>query len=194
LGIGKEADVFDVLLANTKKRAAIKIHRVGRSSFYHIKRYRTYIAKRKHISWLYVSRLAAQREFEALEILYNGKLSVPEPIFQNRHVIVMSFINGQLLVEINYLEEPELILNKILDFIYDSFKNYDIIHSDLSEFNIMITDNNEILVFDFPQWISSDHPQYEYYLKRDIFNTIDFFRRRFGITADLEQIYEKFGI
>jgi RIO kinase 2 len=58
----------------------------------------------------------------------------------------------------------------------------------------MITDNNEILVFDFPQWISSDHPQYEYYLKRDIFNTIDFFRRRFGITADLEQIYEKFGI
>ncbi|MBD3228532.1 MAG: serine/threonine protein kinase [Candidatus Lokiarchaeota archaeon] len=194
LGVGKEADVYDVLLSNSKERAAIKIHRVGRASFHHIKRYRTYISNRKHISKLYISRLAAQREYEAMNILYSGGLSVPKPIFQNRHSIVMSFMNGELLSNINYLDKPQKILNKIFDFIYLSFNNHDIIHSDLSEFNIMVTDDLEVIIFDFPQWISSDHPQYTFYLKRDIFNIANFFRRKFKVITELNNIYEKFEI
>ena len=196
LGVGKEADVYSVLLANDKKQAAIKIHRVGRASFYHVKRYRTYIGQRKHISWLYLSRLAAQKEFEALKTLYDAKFPVPEPIFQNRHTIVMSFINnGKLLSELNYLKNPNKVLDKILDFIFLSFKNYDIIHADLSEFNIMMTKKSKFLIFDFPQWISSEHPQYVHYLKRDIVNILDFFRRKFDINIyDNEEIYNKFGL
>ena len=133
-------------------------------------------------------------EFEALKILHDSKLPVPKPFFQNRHVIVMSFMEGQELAEIKYLKNPEKILNNILNFIYLSFKNYDIIHSDLSEFNIMINKKLKILVFDFPQWISSDHPQYIYYLKRDIINIMDFFRRKFKIKRNVDDIVKKFEI
>ncbi|MHA1270243.1 MAG: RIO1 family regulatory kinase/ATPase domain-containing protein [Candidatus Helarchaeota archaeon] len=194
LGVGKEAEVYDVILAGTKERAAIKIHRVGGSSFHNVKRYRSYIENRRHISWLYVSRLAAIREFDAMKILYHGNLPVPKPIFHNRHVIVMSLINGKLLADIRFLNKPEKILNKILDFIYLAFNKFDVIHSDLSEFNIMIDKNQNVLIFDFPQWINSKNPQFKYYLKRDIINILDFFRRKFQIIIDEELIFNKFNV
>jgi len=194
LGVGKEADVYDVLLANSKERAALKLHRAGKTSFHHLKRYRLYVADKRHLTWLYASRLAAEREYEALKILYEGGLQVPRPIFHNRHVIVMSFIDGVLLAEIINLKKPEKLLNKILDFIYISYMDYNIIHSDLSEFNIMLTDEKNFLIFDFPQWISNEHPQYIYYLKRDIINILNFFSRKFKIKTNPNEIFEKFGI
>lgn len=103
-------------------------------------------------------------------------------------------MDGELLSNINYLEKPKKVLNKIFDFIYISFKTHDIIHSDLSEFNIMVTDKLDIIVFDFPQWISSNHPQYTFYLKRDIFNIANFFRRKFNVITELSEIYKKFDI
>ena len=194
LGVGKEADVYDVLLSNSKERAAVKIHRIGKTSFHNVRRYRNYIEDRRHISWLYISRLSASKEFEALKILHKGGLPVPRPIFHNRHIIVMSFMNGKLLANINYLKTPNKVLNKILDFIYLAFKNFNIIHSDLSEFNIMILNEQKLLIFDFPQWISADHPQYLFYLKRDIFNILNFFRRKFNIIIDKKEIFDKFEI
>jgi len=63
LGIGKEADVFDALDQN-KNRVAVKFHRLGRISFRTPKRTRSYIAKKRHTSWLYTSRLSAEKELE----------------------------------------------------------------------------------------------------------------------------------
>jgi len=106
----------------------------------------------------------------------------------------MSFINGVELASVKHLKEPEKLLNRILDFIYLSFKNHDIIHSDLSEFNIMITDKLELLIIDFPQWISSKHPQYIYYLKRDIINVLEFFRKKFQIHKDINKIMLEYNL
>src|SRR5208337_1310665 len=68
LGVGKEADVYDAL--NPKgERIAVKFHRLGRISFRQIIRRRSYSTERS-ASWLYQSRLAAQREYEALQLLF----------------------------------------------------------------------------------------------------------------------------
>ena len=91
LGVGKEADVYDALTPSGE-RVAVKFQRLGRTSFRQTRRVRGYAGNRRHISWLYRSRLAAEREFEALQLLYPAGVSVPRPISQNRHAIVMGII------------------------------------------------------------------------------------------------------
>lgn len=76
LGVGKEADVFDAL--NTKgERIAVKFHRLGRTSFRQTMRKRGYTTEHS-AGWLYQSRLAAEKEFKALKLLFPFKIAVPE--------------------------------------------------------------------------------------------------------------------
>ncbi|MFB0543981.1 MAG: RIO1 family regulatory kinase/ATPase, partial [Candidatus Bathyarchaeia archaeon] len=114
LGVGKEADVYDALTPKGE-RVAVKFHRIGRTSFRDTRRKRGYEEDRRHISWLYRSRLAAEREFEALRKVHQVGVAVPRPINQNRHIIVMGFIEGFELSEIGEVENPEEVLNEILE-------------------------------------------------------------------------------
>ena len=94
LGVGKEADVYDAL-SPTGKRIAVKFHRLGRISFRQTRRKRGYT--REHSTWLFQSHLAAEKEFQAMQLVYENGVSVPEPISQNRHVIAMGMIEGAQL-------------------------------------------------------------------------------------------------
>ena len=91
LGVGKEADVYDALSPDGK-RIAIKFHRLGRTSFRQTRRKRGYA--REHSSWLFQSHVAAEKEFQAMQLVYKDGVSVPEPISHNRHVIAMGMIEG----------------------------------------------------------------------------------------------------
>src|SRR5674536_391992 len=63
-------------------------------------------------SWMLTSRLAAQSEFEALTSLYDNVV-VPQPIAHNRHVIVMSLLNGRELGN-STLEDPATVLENVI--------------------------------------------------------------------------------
>ncbi|MHA1377305.1 MAG: RIO1 family regulatory kinase/ATPase domain-containing protein [Candidatus Helarchaeota archaeon] len=191
IGVGKESDVFDAINANGQN-VAVKIHRLGRTSFRQTKRKRSYSKNRKHISWLYQSRLAAQKEFEALKILKDDKLSVPMPYACNRHIIVMERIEGIPLFLVKDLPEKERILNDILDNIFSAFSKANIIHGDLSEYNIIITPNLNIMIIDWPQWVKSAHPNFKFYLKRDINNILKFFKRKYDVFRDENIIFKEF--
>ncbi len=91
LGVGKEADVYDAL-SSEGKRIAVKFHRLGRISFRQTRRKRGYV--REHSTWLFQSHMAAEKEFQAMQLVYKNGVSVPEPISHNRHVIAMGMIEG----------------------------------------------------------------------------------------------------
>jgi len=182
-GIGKEADVYEGLTPEDEV-VAIKIHRLGRTSFRQTKRYRSYTADRRHLSWLYASRLAAEREYEALSILYPLKIAVPKPYGQNRHIVVMSNIVGDDLYTIKDLPHADKIFDIILKNVKKSYQKANIIHGDLSEFNIIITPKLKPLIIDWPQWVSTTHPNAFFYLKRDITNICVFFEKKFHILSD----------
>ncbi len=69
IGKGKESDVYSCMDDNENIFAA-KFYRMGRTSFKSIKQLRDIIGERGHLSWLYVNRLAAKKEYEALEKIY----------------------------------------------------------------------------------------------------------------------------
>ena len=185
IGIGKESDVFEAVTPGDVK-VAVKFHRLGRTSFRDTRRKREYVADRRHISWLYQSRLAAEAEYRALKSMQEAGVSVPEPIDQNRHVIVMQFIQGTKLSDIISLDEPQLFLDDILEDVRLAYKA-GVIHTDLSEYNILVDGDGEVWVIDWPQYTSTDHPNAEELLERDVGNVVYYFQRKHGLEYDPEQ-------
>ena len=184
LGVGKEADVFDAL--NPKgERIAVKFHRLGRISFRQTRRTRGYTPQ--HVGWLYQSRLAAEKEYKALSLLYPCKVSVPKPISQNRHVVAMGMIEGAELANWRRIPKPSTILGKILRNVRKAYLKAGVIHADLSEYNIMLKPNMGILIIDWPQYVTRDHPNAEQLLARDVQNILEYFRRKHKMAAKLNE-------
>lgn len=79
---------------------ALKLHRLGRTSFRAVKDKRDYLRKGNHYSWLYLSRLAAIKEYAFMKALGERGLPVPEAIDQNRHAVLMQKVDGLQLAQV----------------------------------------------------------------------------------------------
>ena len=191
IGKGKESDVYSCM-DDDENVLALKIYRMGRTSFRNIRKYRDLLGDRTHFSWLYVNRLAAKKEFEALKKIYTLKLNTPKPIDYNRHVIVMSYLRGKELVYYKNIKKPQRIFNRIIKQIKIIFQKAGMIHGDLGEFNIVLDETGEILIIDWLQWVSRDHPNAYSLLERDIVNVCNHFRRKFNIESNPEEIIKNF--
>jgi RIO kinase 2 len=187
LGVGKEADVYDALTPQNV-RVAVKLHRLGRISFRQTRRKRGYV--KEHAGWLFQSRLAAEREFQALKLVFASGVAVPEPLAQNRHCIVMGVIEGAELAKYKELSHPEKVLREILRNVRKTYVKAGVIHADLSEYNILVKEDMNILIIDWPQFVTVKHPNAEELLKRDLRNVLSFFSRKFRINVKLEEVFE----
>jgi RIO kinase 2 len=184
LGMGKEADVLEALTP-AGEGVAVKFHRLGRVSFRDTRRKREYLAGRHHVSWLYQSRLAAEKENIALTLAFHAGVSVPKPIYQNRHTVVMQRIEGHQLGDVPSLDNPEGYMDEILVDVRKAYKA-GIIHADLSEFNVIVSNEGVVYIIDWPQYISSNHPNAGEILERDVKNILTFFHRKFRVERSLE--------
>ena len=191
IGKGKESDVYSCMDDN-RNIYALKIYRMGRTSFKSIKKTRNIIKNRKHFSWLYINRLAARREFEALKKIYELKLNTPKPITFNRHVVLMSYLRGKELAYCTSIPNPRKIFKSIIKQIRIIFEKAGIIHGDLGEFNIVIDENENILIIDWIQWVSINHPNAKKILERDITNLCDYFRKKYKISINKTEILKDF--
>lgn len=178
LGVGKEADVYDAL-SSSGKRIAVKFHRLGRISFRQTRRKRGYT--REHSTWLFQSHLAAEREFQAMKLVYENGVAVPEPISQNRHVVAMGMIEGAQLSKYRDIGKPEKVLKEILRNLRKAYLKAHLIHSDVSEYNIILKPDGQILIIDWPQAVKTDHANAGDLLERDIKNVLIFFSRKFNV-------------
>ncbi|MCK4380070.1 MAG: serine/threonine protein kinase [Candidatus Lokiarchaeota archaeon] len=191
IGKGKESDVYSCMNDDGDIYAA-KIYRIGRTSFKRIKQLRDLIGERTHLSWLYVNRLAAKKEYEALEKIYTLKLNTPKPIAYNRHIIIMSYLRGKELVYYKSINKPVKIFNKIIKQLRIIYKKVKMIHGDLGEFNIVLDQKGNILIIDWLQWIPVDHPNAASLLERDLNNICTYFRKKFNIESNVDEILDSF--
>ncbi len=185
IGVGKESDVYNALTPKGNQ-IAVKFLRLGRTSFRSTRRSRGYVAQRHHISWLYQSRLAAEKEFKALKLVHSHHVAVPKPIRQNRHAVVMGMIEGAELAKFNEVQNPRQTLKEILSNIRKAYVKAGVVHADLSEFNIIMQPNWHILIIDWPQYVEKNHPSAERLLERDVRNVVRFFKRKFKTRTSQE--------
>ncbi|EQL36849.1 Atypical/RIO/RIO2 protein kinase [Blastomyces dermatitidis ATCC 26199] len=207
IGVGKESDIIVVANSDGTQRI-LKIHRLGRISFRTVKTNRDYLRHRSSASWMYMSRLAAMKEFAFMKALHDHGFPVPEPIAQNRHTIVMSLIDAFPLRQISSVPDPGRLYSELMEMIL-RLAGVGLIHGDFNEFNILIKEevigsdvakgkrkeggdgaeegenlNLIPILIDFPQMVSVDHPNAEMYFDRDVHCIKRYFQRRFGFVSD----------
>ena len=167
-----------------KDQLVLKIHRLGRTSFRRIKMKRDYHGKRGSPSWLYLSRIAAQREFQYMRALHDAGFPTPRPVDANRHTVVMTLLEGKPLHSITGLSPTTAstcaaaALGLLL-----KLASRGLIHGDFNEFNLAVdvAKPDRIIVYDFPQMVSLDHPNAQEYFERDVEGVVRFFALRFGV-------------
>ncbi|XP_059128916.1 serine/threonine-protein kinase RIO2 isoform X2 [Peromyscus eremicus] len=183
MGVGKESDIY--IVANEKgQQFALKLHRLGRTSFRNLKNKRDYHKHRHNVSWLYLSRLSAMKEFAYMKALYERKLPVPKPIDYNRHAVIMELINGYPLCQIHHVEDPASVYDEAMELIV-KLGSHGLIHGDFNEFNLILDKDDHITMIDFPQMVSTSHPNAEWYFDRDVKCIREFFMKRFGYESEL---------
>lgn len=188
VGVGKESDIY-VVADSEGNEMILKLHRLGRISFRAIKSKRDYLGKRKSASWMYMSRLSAQKEWAFMKVLHEHDFPVPKPIDQVRHCILMEFIDAYPLRQIADVPSPGKLYSQLMDIIV-RLARAGLIHGDFNEFNILIRrETGEPVVIDFPQMVSTSHENAEWYFNRDVECIRTFFRRRFQYESVL---YPKF--
>ncbi|MCX8169366.1 MAG: serine/threonine protein kinase [Candidatus Methanomethylicia archaeon] len=186
LGVGKESDVY-MGFTPIEEAVVLKFHRLGAVNLHSASRTRGYLAESKNLPWIFRSKISAEREFKILMDVFKVGVSVPMPIVYDRHVVVMSYIEGDPLYVCDFLPDPMETFNMILDEIKLLYVNGGYVHGDLSEYNVIITPELKPIVIDWPQAIKVDDPSANMLLERDIYNIVTFFIKRFRLNLIFEE-------
>eukprot|EP00062_Callorhinchus_milii_P008589 gi/632951447/ref/XP_007891299.1/ PREDICTED: serine/threonine-protein kinase RIO2 [Callorhinchus milii] len=183
MGVGKESEIY-IVASEDEVQYALKLHRLGRTSFRNLKNKRDYHKHRQKMSWLYLSRLAAMKEYAYMKALYDRGFPVPKPVDFNRHAVVMELINGFPLCQVHQLDNPAATYSELMELIV-KLANHGLIHGDFNEFNLMLDDKDRVTMIDFPQMVSTSHLNAEWYFDRDVKCIRDFFIKRFHYESEL---------
>ncbi len=193
VSMGKEA----VVLSGTGDRGpvAIKIYK-SVSSF---RRQLDYILGDFRFEFRSKSKLLdlwVEKEFRNLQRFKKAGVRVPEPYARSGNILVMEFIGdggfpAPRLKDVMDLEiDPEIILRDILDNVARGYRSAELVHSDLSEYNVLLW-NSKPWIIDVSQAVTTTHPRALEYLKRDVTTIIRFFRKRWGIGLDPDLVFNR---
>ncbi|MEM2397997.1 MAG: RIO1 family regulatory kinase/ATPase [Ignisphaera sp.] len=194
IGVGKESEVYRGLAENNDI-VAIKFYKIGKQNFKHIAKYRGYYSDDVvHSGWLRRSIIAGKREKDVLEILNNYTIpGIPKLYGGVLHSVVIEYIDGARLNEIEQVENPINVFEQIIEIIRYIYRNAGIVHGDLSEYNIMLSykdDKERVYIIDWPQYASINSPLAISMLRRDIENIAKFFRRRYMLEVDVQEVFK----
>jgi len=188
ISTGKEANVFYAEREGTS--VAIKIYRIRTANFTTMSSYIVGDRRFSHVKKAKKELIFAwtKKEFSNLVRARDAGVSVPEPLVWDRNILIMSFLGED---EIPYpqlrnadLDAPEETYAQILQAIDDLYRKAELVHADLSEFNILYHDKPYLI--DMGQSVTRDHPRALPFLMRDIRNINRFFRNRCDVRNDVE--------
>jgi RIO kinase 2 len=181
IGIGKESDVYLAINDETGEQMALKIHRLGRTSFTNVRNLRDYVGNKKGGSWLYLSRLAAHKEMAFMKVLHANNFPVPVPVDHSRHCVLMSLVTGLPFTQVGELGHPEKVYTDCTNVLL-RLARCGLIHGDFNEFNFIIDEKEKITMIDFPQMVSTTHRNARMYFDRDAAGIHHFFSHKLGYT------------
>ncbi|MDD4250972.1 MAG: serine protein kinase RIO [Candidatus ainarchaeum sp.] len=187
---GKEGNVFRCKAG--KNYYALKIYKIETSDFKHMTDYIIGDERFKETKKdkLCIIETWTRKEFKNLEEFTKAKIRVPLPIYSKRNCLLMEFIGDEESAPKakdvpfeNMQEKYELICEYLARMIKRK-----IVHADLSEYNIL-NNNEELVIIDVGQSVSTMHPKAKEFFERDILNLSKWFAKH-GVKTNYEQMYE----
>ncbi len=178
---GKESDVYEALTEEGTVYA-LKLYKIGRVSFTNIRKKRVRESA-EFRSWMTANYDAARREYHALRRLEGLSPAFPKAVSYSRSTVLLEELSGVRLSQRPYLEDPARALAAILEAVKVAFLRAGLVNADLSEYNIL-TDGASVWLIDWPQAVSSTHPNSHELLEHDVRAVTTFFRRAYAAERD----------
>lgn len=196
ISTGKEANVYGAVLHDDKSgdtiQRAIKVYKTAILVFKDRERYITGEHRfkggfdkgnnRKMV------KLWAEKEYRNLRRIYAAGIPCPEPINLKLHVLVMGFLGDKRGWAYPRLRDATIdgddvdqqwrgLYVQLLGLMRRMYQVCRLVHADLSEYNILYN-KGTLYIIDVSQSVEPDHPRSLEFLRMDIKNVGDFFRRQ----------------
>lgn len=194
ISTGKEANVF-LGIDDDDHEVAVKIYRVVTLDF---KKIKEYIAgdprfKSHGNSTRQIITAWTQKEFKNLSRLHKLGLNVPEPFTANENVLVMEYLDysdsdasAAPPLSKTSLHDPEAVFEEIIDFMDKSYNMAELVHGDLSRYNILYSHGHPFVI-DVSQATLTSHPSSGALLDRDIENIV-YDAGKFGLDLTFDYV------
>ncbi len=201
LSTGKEANVYHALSIpqdDSSEAAVAPLHRA-------IKVYKTSILifkdRDKYVTGEYrfrqgysksnnraMVKVWAEKEMRNLKRIYASGIPCPQPVYLRLHVLVMGFLGDKKGIPAPRLKDVELegsdvdarwklLYLQLLGYMRTLYQTCRLVHADLSEYNVLYHED-KLWLIDVSQSVEHDHPRSLEFLRMDIKNVGDFFRRK----------------
>ncbi len=191
---GKEGGVFKCT-SGEGKPIALKIYRVSNSTFRSLAPYIAGDERFRGITGSFSKTVSmwVQREYVNLERYFSNHLPVPAPIARRENLLAMEYLGTEhgpapLLKDYELSAgEANLFYGIILDFIVRGYREAGLVHSDLSQYNVVVH-SGKPYVIDCSQGVTARHPNAMEYARRDVSNINKFFKLKGVRVRDIGEI------
>lgn len=136
----------------------------------------------------------ARKEFKNLKAAHSAGVRVPAPVAVEKNVLVMEFIGddqGRLAEQLENLQVTADDYRETVDQLTMLYQKANLVHADLSEYNVFKNPKGEIMLLDFGSAVDIRHPHSKQFLVRDVENINRFFTKRGIDVIDTDLLIEK---
>ena len=137
----------------------------------------------------------AEKEMRNLKRLQSAGIASPTPHLLKSHVLIMDFLgeNGWCAPRLKDIALTQQgFFECYLSILHDMRRMYhvcNLVHGDLSEYNILWHMQKPFII-DVSQSVEHSHPCASEFLKKDVFNITDFFRKRCTSVLSNYELYK----
>lgn len=133
----------------------------------------------------------AEKEYRNLRRIHAAGIPCPEPVYLKAHVLVMQFLGNNKGWPAPRLRDYEFegesadeiaskwrdVYIQLLSYMRIMYQTCRLVHADLSEYNLLYH-KDQLIMIDVSQSVEHDHPRSLEFLRMDIKNVSDFFKRK----------------
>ncbi|RIA92901.1 RIO1 family-domain-containing protein [Glomus cerebriforme] len=199
ISTGKEANVYHAITEDGNHRA-IKVYKTSILIFKDRDRYVTGEFRFRHGYSKHNPRkmvkLWAEKEMRNLKRLWQAGIPCPEPLVLRLHVLVMSFLGDKNGWAYPRLKDAVINVDKYPELYYQLIKNMRtmyhkcrLVHADLSEYNLLYH-SRVLYIIDVSQSVEHDHPHALEFLRKDISNVTEYFKRKGVRVMSIRELFD----
>lgn len=198
ISTGKEANVYGAVVEGPDGQETHRAIKVYKTAILVFKDRERYIAGEHRFRGGYdkgnnrkMVKLWAEKEYRNLRRIHAAGIPCPEPFYLKLHVLTMSFLGDKRGWAYPRLRDAALertdaadvdrqwhdLYAQLLGIMRRLYQVCRLVHADLSEYNLLYHAGRLFLI-DVSQSVEPDHPRALEFLRMDIKNVGDFFRRK----------------
>ncbi|KAK5326997.1 Serine/threonine-protein kinase rio1 [Exophiala xenobiotica] len=195
ISTGKEANVYHALSVDENGNERHRAIKVYKTSILVFKDRDKYVAGEHRFRSGYnkssnraMVKVWAEKEMRNLKRIYAAGIPSPEPLYLRLHVLAMDFVGDSKgtaaprLKDVEFVDQDPVakwrsVYIDVIAYMRMMYQVCKLVHADLSEYNILFH-NDRPYIIDVSQSVEHDHPRSLDFMRMDIKNVNDFFRRK----------------